>query len=612
MQRISKLKLKNFKYFYGDQELNFDRKNILLYGENGSGKSSIYWGLYTFLQSVFKTEDSEIKKYFDIRNEQNLVNRFTENGAESSIIVEFQKDDKTVTTKEISLNVINTKSENLVKEASITSDFINYRILSSIYSFSHRDYIDLFPTFEEDILMFITFTTEFNPGNRNASDWWTFIEPGMQPRTKMNDAQYRDFQAKVVGFNTEFDNYLKKIIETANEYIQQKFKLQLKLKLEYVPCSYDAFIDGSTTRRNHSTIRPKILLTVDYTHDKLIAGREVIKRPHSFLNEARLTSIALSIRLAILDEKYIEAAPKLLVLDDLLISLDMSNRDIVLDLILSEFKEYQIIIMSHDRMYFELAKHKIKALKNDDWKYIEMYEAIKNGIPQPFITSSENYLEKAKKFFVMKEYEVAGNFLRKEAESFCKDFLPKRRLLNPDFTLHNLDGLINQSLQYAIENGLITTLFTDLHSHRKFVLNSTSHDSYDVPKFNSEISRCIETLEDLRKINYKIVLKKGDKLDFELVTADGVDTYKFEIIFQEEVKLIKQGTSDSILPKAMINYMIYKNTVKMHAETQHGINSIKKMYDDNYVSSDKNKSSDFWEEVVVSETGQKLKEIRVF
>jgi len=38
MHKIKKIVLKNFKFFYGEQEILFDRKHILIYGENGSGK----------------------------------------------------------------------------------------------------------------------------------------------------------------------------------------------------------------------------------------------------------------------------------------------------------------------------------------------------------------------------------------------------------------------------------------------------------------------------------------------------------------------------------------------------------------------------------------------
>lgn len=591
MQRISKIIVENFKFFYGPITFDLERKNVLLFGENGSGKSSLYWALFTFLQSVFKADDNDIKKYFDPADELNLINRFY-NGQESSIKVEFEDDDQTTTTKQISFNTINTKTGNLVLETTRTSDFINYKLLSSIYNYSHSDSIDLFPIFRNDILDFITF-----PGNRNARDLWKLIAPGLHPRPRMHDQPYREYQQRISEFNRDLRNYLNGIIETANEYLEQKFKENLKLKLEYIPCSYDQFVQGSTTKRNHKLIPPQIILSVDFAHDLLNNGKEDIQTPHSFLNEAKLTSIALAIRFAILDEKYIENAPKILVLDDLLISLDMSNRDNVLDLILKEFEEYQIFMMTHDRLFFELAKHKIKKLGHEQWKYFEMYDTVADNIPQPFITLSESYLEKAKKYFFKKEYEISGNLLRKEAESFCKDFLPKRRQLAPDYSVYDLNGLIIQSILVAKENGMDANYFEQLDSHRKFVLNPVSHDSYDVPKYNSEIERCINTLRHLREIKFEDVLFQGEEIEFSLISADTAEVFKFSITIREDLKLIKQPNLDSILGRGNINYLVYKNGTVTTNYVQHSMDSLGTLYGKIYAKSDKSRTPDFWNEI---------------
>ena len=64
MNKIKQIKLKNFKFFYGEVSIDLERSNALIFGENGSGKSSLYWALYTFLQSVLKTDNAKIQKYF--------------------------------------------------------------------------------------------------------------------------------------------------------------------------------------------------------------------------------------------------------------------------------------------------------------------------------------------------------------------------------------------------------------------------------------------------------------------------------------------------------------------------------------------------------------------
>lgn len=172
-----------------------------------------------------------------------------------------------------------------------------------------------------------------------------------------------------------------------------------------------------------------------------------------------------------------------------------------------------------------------------------------------------------------------------------------------------MNGLILRCLQFAIDAGLDETLFTELDSHRKFVLNPTSHDSYDVPKFNSEIGNCLKTLKALRKINNEPFLKRGDQVEFELTNADGGDTFKFEIKLEDDFRLLKLPAGDSVLSKGMVNYWITKNGTK--GELQHKQDSLKKMYDSCYANSDKSKNEDFWEEIIIGSSGRRLNTVRV-
>ena len=65
----------NIQYFkvFKEFQLNLEGRNLLVYGANGSGKSSLYWAIYTFLESAGKATD-EVQKYFDPANSQSLVN----------------------------------------------------------------------------------------------------------------------------------------------------------------------------------------------------------------------------------------------------------------------------------------------------------------------------------------------------------------------------------------------------------------------------------------------------------------------------------------------------------------------------------------------------------
>ena len=53
--KIKKVEIKDYKAFYGKNEFNVDGKNLFIYGENGSGKSSFFYALKDFFQSSTET-----------------------------------------------------------------------------------------------------------------------------------------------------------------------------------------------------------------------------------------------------------------------------------------------------------------------------------------------------------------------------------------------------------------------------------------------------------------------------------------------------------------------------------------------------------------------------
>lgn len=622
MNKIKQIKLKHFKFFYGEVNIDLDRHHALIFGENGSGKSSLYWALYTFLQSVFKSDPSKVQKYFNPRHDENLRNRFAADDDDSYVKIVFEDEHEFIIEKTISNTVVNTrptKRDTLVLRATQGSELINYKLLSKVHDFKNPFKIDLFPLMDKDTLMFITFREvlvrhDGEPATANAHDWWEYIKPGMQPRGKMHEQTYKTFKSSVTKFNEELKFYLDSIIESVNEYLN-KFQQKFTLSFDFVTCQYDEFKSGSTTKRTHKTEAPKIYLHAKFDHNHLHEDKRHITRPHTFLNEAKLTAIALSIRFAMLDQKINSSnlpddTSKFLVLDDLLISLDMSNRERVLDIVLREFSSYQLIILTHDRNFFELLRHRIKRFRQANWKYIEMYECEKDSIPRPLIFESDSYLGQAEYYLKNGKFDIAGNLLRKEAENFVKRFLPNKYKLGDYGQLKPLAIMLNEAVLFSEQNGLNTELFENLNSHTKFILNQSSHDSYDVPLFRSELENCLKTLSLVQKIKNELFLKCGDQLEFELTTAEGNDIYKFEIKLQDDFRLIKEPGKNSVISKGMVNYWVTHKGTK--GELKHGNENLKHFYETNYAKSNKTKNSDFWEEVVISSTGGKLKTERKY
>ena len=62
--RIHELHINDFKFFSEVEPdsplLKIDGKHMLIYGENGSGKSTIYWALYTLLESSLKKSEGRL------------------------------------------------------------------------------------------------------------------------------------------------------------------------------------------------------------------------------------------------------------------------------------------------------------------------------------------------------------------------------------------------------------------------------------------------------------------------------------------------------------------------------------------------------------------------
>ena len=139
MTKISKLIISNFKAFSERIEIPFDGKNILIFGENGSGKSSIFYALHVLLQSSEKSSE-KIQNYFDLSHKEKLINIFSSQNPEDSFIEIQLKEKNYEQTSEqfksytISYNEITTNTTKVIKEINQASDFINYKVLMEFHT----------------------------------------------------------------------------------------------------------------------------------------------------------------------------------------------------------------------------------------------------------------------------------------------------------------------------------------------------------------------------------------------------------------------------------------------------------------------------------------------
>lgn len=597
MHKISKITLNNFKFFYGQVEIPIERKNMLIYGENGSGKSSIYWSIYTFLQSVFK-DNAEIRKYFEPKHPENLINRYSVEPSNSSIILELMEEDGKVQEKEISINQVTTKTGGLVKELTLGSDFINHHTLSRIYAYYHKEEINLFNIFEHELLAFITFKNPLikqgeTATNQNAEVWWEYIRDFIP---KINDKTL--IEAYLKEFNESFDTYLKNITELTNSYITSRFKENFNILFEYRPATYPLPVEGEELILNQEVKKPEIIMTVKMLTDKIKEEpKKIIDSPQSFLNEAKLSTIALALRLSILDEKFVAAYPKVLILDDMLMSMDMSNREFVMNIILDNYQDnYQIIFMTHQRGLFEDAKktiqqHYAKKAKDEgeintekqnaawliNWKAIEMFEGEdENGIPIPKIVPSGSSLQKAIYYFKENiDYSACGNNLRSALEEFFRKFIPSNHFRDKNGDLINekelmLHELIQHAKKYFALVGFDQAPLDKLDRYREQSLNRASHYNPKTEFYKKELAEIFSLIELLKK-NRIIPVVYSDKLiRFEIKTQEG-QTYFYEATLLDDINVYNKndGNPNYFVPSDVIS-LVYTKCLIDGVPAKHG------------------------------------------
>lgn len=144
-----------------------------------------------------------------------------------------------------------------------------------------------------------------------------------------------------------------------------------------------------------------------------------VTKPQSFLNEAKLTQLALSVRFAASLVNLHESDLKLLVLDDLLVSLDMSNRMKVVDILLSDtFANYQKVILTHELGFFREFRRRIGS-SHADWRFVRLQG---NSAQNIEAENEKGDLEKAEDYLNGHDIEEAAMFLRKAAEDTAKRY----------------------------------------------------------------------------------------------------------------------------------------------------------------------------------------------
>lgn len=542
--KIDQIEFKNFKFFKKEFTLPLERKHLLVYGENGSGKSSIHWGFHTILQSCLKSVD-ETNKYFDSANSENLRNCFANDNEEAYIKISFSDDEGHSNDFTLAKDNNNESNNPFLKATVVASDFLNYRYLSSLFDFRNSMDNDIFSSFEKEILPYLynkkqiqlIFPDNSRRKTQELVECWKCIKEWQDYLA--NQEASNDEKETYSGLCTMFENIINSqltdIINIANKKLKEIF---------HIPVSISVTYDGLTNHLKDYNYRPKLILTAQLTYTDLHPNSVNIYHLRTFFNEAKLSCIALAIRLAIVDRRLSFANinvdfSKLLFIDDLLLSLDMSNRRLIIRILLDYSDRYQMILFTHDRAFFHLIQDEV-ALRDEDanWKCFEFYQPEEsigmNSFPEPcFRENGKHYID-ALNLYKLNQYPAAALEIRKGFEALLCKWYPKNKIKEHD---KQRDEIINLTLAQLIKKWkLFCNRFhapvnflemAIIDKYRDELMNPLSHNNIYAPIYRQEIKDCMSILKKAEtEITLLNVAYDADVLKTEFSLTLSVSKYK--------------------------------------------------------------------------------------
>ena len=142
--KINSIKLENFK-FYTKQYFSPNNKNIILYGENGSGKSSLYWALHNFYKALFSNSPNKYLDGLDSTQDNSLANHNTKQDAKIEITFNG--------VGSIALDKNGFQNQSVIDTSSInTIHFLNHKKLYDLLANKKNELYNFFTVLNDELM----------------------------------------------------------------------------------------------------------------------------------------------------------------------------------------------------------------------------------------------------------------------------------------------------------------------------------------------------------------------------------------------------------------------------------------------------------------------------
>ena len=475
--RLSSIEIKDFRAFKGIPlkiDLTDKGKNLLVYGENGSGKSSLYFALRDFLEASAKKSNitaAPFRNIFAKTDEGFIKLNFTDASS-----------DPAAKLYEWSLKK-NDTAEPLVLEVDKTKGFIDYRALLRTHLLQNdSDRVNIF-----DLLVTTLLSNIVNDiTNRSFGEDWRRIRKPPRNSTKYLvplELQIKRFND---GLRLKLDELKEKVKELL---ITFGYEHIIDLEFGFAGVSYN----HKSRWEEKGFDNCEVGLRIKFFTEELNEHQHV-------LNEAKLSAISIAIFFAaILLQPTPPHGLRVLALDDMLIGLDMSHRLPILDMLEKYFADYQIFVFTYDRSWYEIMKLR---LGEKNWKQIEFFVHSTDEHDVLVHADDRNFLERAKEYLLAHDYKASAIYQRTHFELIMKRFCEKMSV-KVRYT-SDQSRLMGNDLWTAIKserhpkhwNGLTDKLIADVEGYRKWILNQLSHASWSTI-YPAEVNQSISVIGQL-------------------------------------------------------------------------------------------------------------------
>ena len=528
---ITSILINNFRAFFNQETIEIPNgNNLLVYGENGSGKSSFFKALNDFFKS--SRADVVFEKNSFKTGDHGLVQlTFSAPVGQTFSITHTFHSDNTIT---------DTKTGSYIQQALKAGGFLTYvQLLKTYLIESKGENPNLFDLLVNNILA--EHIIPFDNATPLKTEWERICKLRTMDRRR---SEYRNANSQnklsLDPFNDSLEDILEDLQDELNRLLSTYFNHEINITIAGLKVR-----EVSYRKMGDMEIR----FNIDYGTHSITDGYQY------YLNEARLSALAICTYLASLKINPPNAEYKILFLDDVFIGLDTSNRIPLINIINGEFQDYQIFITTYDKNWFDVAKEHINTAT---WSLMEMYyDRIIQNNPDgsktvlrdepAIINPSPTYITRAREYFKAKDYAATSNYLRKEFERLVKSKLPfpYRTVQVENWGTNDitkLDTLIQNLVKYYDDCGetLPQNVKDAFSILRKTILNPQSHDDNKSPTYRLEIEKTFQLLADFESIpliKRKELLAVGSVLTY----TNAANHYSVEMKLQDNLFLLNVG-----------------------------------------------------------------------